>query len=51
MIDVLATITREEYRIIKATLETEGLWNIGGNYAKECQANKRAEQILAELRK
>jgi len=48
MIDILATITPAEYRIIKARLETEGLWN---REDRETESNRRAEQILTELRK
>ena len=48
MIDILATITPAEYRIIKARLEAEGLWN---REDRETESNRRAEQILAELRK
>lgn len=48
MIDILATITPNEYRIIKERLEAEGLWN---REDREIESNRRAEQILAELRK
>jgi hypothetical protein len=48
MIDILATITPAEYRIIKARLEAESLWN---REDRETESNRRAEQILTELRK
>lgn len=51
MMDIIATITPTEYQIIKAQLETENLWSTGGNYRKECEANRRTEQILAQIRK
>lgn len=45
--DILATITWEEYQIIKKRLEAEGLWSGEDN---ETESNRRAEQIITELR-
>jgi len=47
MIDILATITPAEYRIIKARLEAEGLWN---REDRETESNRRAEQIIKSIR-
>jgi len=47
MIDILATITPAEYRIIKARLEVEGLWN---REDRETESNRRAAQIIKSIR-
>lgn len=48
--DILATITPEEYRTLKARMSAEGTWNAGEGPAEEARSNARAEEILAELR-
>lgn len=48
MIDIIATMTPQEYRTVKQILTAEGLWN---REDRETESNRRAEQILTELRK
>lgn len=48
--DVLATMTPEEYRAVRAQLSREGLWNVSGNLVQEARSNRRAEEVLAGLR-
>ena len=48
--DVLATMTPEEYRAVKAQLSREGLWNVSDNPVQEALSNRRAEEILTGLR-
>lgn len=51
MIDIIATMTPEEYRTVKAQLQSEDLWKTDGDAIKEARANRRAEQVIQELRK
>lgn len=49
--DILATITPEEYRTLKARMIAEGTWHNGNSTpAEEARSNRRAEEILAEIR-
>lgn len=48
--DILATMTPEEYRAVKAALSREGLWKVSGNLLQEARSNRRAEEVLARLR-
>lgn len=49
--DILATITPQEYRTLKARMSTEGTWHGGnGTPAEEDRSNARAEEILTETR-
>ena len=50
MADILATMTPEEYRAVKAQLSREGLWNVSENPVQEARSNRRAEEILTGLR-
>jgi hypothetical protein len=48
--DILATMTPEEYRAVRAQLSREDLWNVSGNLVQEARSNRRAEEVLAGLR-
>lgn len=50
MIDLLATMTPQEYRTVKAKLEAQGLWSVGGNASKERRSAAEAERIIKGIR-
>lgn len=47
MIDIIATMTPQEYRTVKQILTAEGLWN---REDRETESNRRAEQIIKSIR-
>lgn len=47
-VDVLATMSPDEYRNVKAQLVSEGLWQVGGNPVQEARSNKRAVEYLTQ---
>ena len=50
-VDVLATMTAEEYRKVKAQLISEGLWRVSDDPAREDRSNQRAvEYLMRDLR-
>lgn len=48
--DMLATMSPEEYRQVMAQLRSEGLAEVSGDRNREERSNRRAEQILTGLR-
>jgi hypothetical protein len=45
--DIIATLSPQEYRFVKAELEREGLWNRAD---REHESNRRAEQLITIYR-
>lgn len=50
MIDILATMTPQEYRTVKTQLQAEGLWEVGGDQSRERRASAAAERIIKGVR-
>lgn len=49
-IDVLATMTPEEYRAARDRLRAEGLWEVGGDPARERRSSAAAERVVRAIR-
>lgn len=47
--DLIASMTPEEYRIVRRQLQWEGRWH-EGSYREEVKTNRRAERLIRELR-